>query len=665
MVISILGGMMKGYNQDEMLRKKVEAEALALGQKGILDRKALEDKRAYDKQERRDFEDYKNKNKPKTTFTVPFGQKEKIDPVSGEVSSVDLGSINFPTREKFTTDVRTGAFSIENLLRNLDTNEKVEAFKRIASSSEGGWGPQPIESLKTIRTGYGERVGPDGEMDPIGVNVNVPEDHPFYSFFGKLRAKIEGVNLEDIRDDSLKILNIAPAGDGRYNIMGPGDDESQVGEQFLYRNEQVLGPGSRFPNMLNLDNVNVLYGEGLSKKKLQQASVFDIWNRNLLDEKQYPKIHRDWDNFYTVIGKGPDLNQEGIEIPGTSEGLKLQVYVRNDEGETVLEDRYVSTGWDINSFRESIYGAMNKATFRNGAYASPDDDQYNNSPSSPYGDLSAIADAGDLAESQIFLALDIFSNMGSIDAMSTAGTVIKFINDAVLAPNSQMNQLISGFNALVSGTIDADWNTMSDDRKDEVRKAEEYLSNYMQMDKTTRDKEFAKIGTQRVLLDQIFTLLAYNVALTTQGGTSLSARVSNEDYDNSKSAVVGGTFDNVENRMLGLMQYYQLTVPKAFSFHLLDNENGVGISAKQRRVKNELLPVILNRSVFDTGIQQQGAYRDPYSMLNYLATRPNAKNYMQIWAKSVQMAYRTNPEIAYDPYFDPNTSEGSTALTPP
>ena len=63
MAISILGGFLKGYNEDKALEKEIEANALALGRQSIIERNAALDKRKYDEDERRDFDDYKRKKK--------------------------------------------------------------------------------------------------------------------------------------------------------------------------------------------------------------------------------------------------------------------------------------------------------------------------------------------------------------------------------------------------------------------------------------------------------------------------------------------------------------------------------------------------------------------------------------------------------------------------
>lgn len=48
--------------------------------------------------------------------------------------------------------------------------------------------------------------------------------------------------------------------------------------------------------------------------------------------------------------------------------------------------------------------------------------------------------------------------------------LFKFINDAVVSPDSQMRQWIRGFDAVVTGTIDQDYLELSDDRKTKLEK---------------------------------------------------------------------------------------------------------------------------------------------------------------------------------------------------
>ena len=246
-----------------------------------------------------------------------------------------------------------------------------------------------------------------------------------------------------------------------------------------------------------------------------------------------------------------------------------------------------------------------------------------------------------------------------IDPISNAGTFFKFINDAVVSPDSQMRQWIRGFDAVVTGTIDEDYLELSDDRKNEIREANAGLKDYLSMGEEKRNKVLDDTARINTLLNQIFTLLAYNVALTTQGGTSLSARVSNEDYDNSKQAVVGSGFDTLENRMLGLMQYYESTIPKAFSFDLLRSAEGFGFQGKKTMIQNDLVPIIMDRPITENQLPLGGDYSNPYNVINYLSIRPNSNKKIKIWADAVKFAYRNNMDNIFNPDYDPNATSSS------
>ena len=648
MVISILGGMMKGYNQDEMLRKKVEAEALALGQKGILDRKALENKREYEEGEFDRRAGVTAGFKPKKLFNVEFD---------------DGTSVSFPTRENFGSNTKLTVGEIDNVLSKLDTDKKNELFKA-AAESQGVYGSDIISQMYGYRLNASQNWGPDNKGEPIGVNVSVSQDHPHYDFFNQVNTKIQGYNEDDIKDMGVKVLRVTPTPDGTYNIERTNENmagDIAVDNTYLYTNSQLLHPNSPNRSVTNAEGVHILDNKlGVPTPEFLTTSINDLFTRNPANPKDLPFIYRDWDNFFftPAVQDNPDTKEN------EGQGLKLEVFVMGEDGKGKYETRYINTGWNQRDWSKNIYAAMNVNTFRGGRFRIIDNSEYNTAKGNIFTDLTAIAEAQDGAEDNIFLALDIFSDISvdGIDPASIAGNTVKFLNDVFIEKNSQVAQFFRGFDALISGTLDQTWNGLDDTRKEEIRAANAGISSYVSMGAEERDKFFSDSARATTLLEQIFTLLAYNVALTTQGGTSLSARVSNEDYDNSKSAIVGGGFDSLENRMLGLMQYYQGTISKSMSFHMLNNEQGYNIQPKRGELRNGIIPLILSRESFDSGFEQAGNYASPYSAINYLITRPNGEQKSKTWAKSVKRAYRGRTNRLYDGDF--NVNANVSALTP-
>ena len=648
MVISILGGMMKGYNQDEMLRKKVEAEALALGQKGILDRKALENKREYEEGEFDRRAGVTAGFKPKKLFNVEFD---------------DGTSVSFPTRENFGSNTKLTVGEIDNVLSKLDTDKKNELFKA-AAESQGVYGSDIISQMYGYRLNASQNWGPDNKGEPIGVNVSVSQDHPHYDFFNQVNTKIQGYNEDDIKDMGVKVLRVTPTPDGTYNIERTNENMSgdiTPDNTFLHTNSQLLHPNSPNRSVTNAEGVHILDNKlGVPTSEFLTVSINDLFTRNPANPKDLPFIYRDWDNFFftPAVQDNPDTKEN------EGQGLKLEVFVMGEDGKGKYETRYINTGWNQRDWSKNIYAAMNVNTFRGGRFRIIDNSEYNTAKGNIFNDLTAIAEAQDGAEDNIFLALDIFSDISvdGIDPASIAGNTVKFLNDVFIEKNSQVAQFFRGFDALISGTLDQTWNGLDDTRKEEIRAANAGISSYVSMGAEERDKFFSDSARATTLLEQIFTLLAYNVALTTQGGTSLSARVSNEDYDNSKSAIVGGGFDSLENRMLGLMQYYQGTISKSMSFHMLNNEQGYNIQPKRGELRNGIIPLILSRESFDSGFEQAGNYASPYSAINYLITRPNGEQKSKTWAKSVKRAYRGRTNRLYDGDF--NVNANVSALTP-
>ena len=647
MGINILGGFLKGYNDDQMLAKKIEADALSLGAESTLKQKIAARKRTTDMADFKEKEKFKAGLKPSDTFTTEFE---------------DGTSVVFPVSTKFGSNTSTEINRIDETLRLLDSKDKTDQFINDAIN-KGNYGSNFIDYIKGFRDNKTVSWGPEGKNPPIGINFNVDPNHYHGDYFREIKIKTSGIDTEQVKDNIPKSFIVGPPTNGLYDISTGGMVE---GDEYLVRNDQVITPTSpyRTTTKSGPDNVHVYSGEGLPKEKFLQISVADMFNRNMKDDKSTPFILRDWDNFYTTQAVQDTYNDKG-QLVREGQGLKVPMYVleKNDAGEdvTVLKDIRISTGFNLGVWDKNIYNATNNARFRNGKYSFIDQSEFNTSPNSNYSGFAAIAEAGGFAESQIFLALDLFEDAADlgIDPISNAGTFFKFINDAVVSPDSQMRQWIRGFDAVVTGTIDEDYLELSDDRKNEIREANAGLKDYLSMGEEKRNKVLDDTARINTLLNQIFTLLAYNVALTTQGGTSLSARVSNEDYDNSKQAVVGSGFDTLENRMLGLMQYYESTIPKAFSFDLLRSAEGFGFQGKKTMIQNDLVPIIMDRPITENQLPLGGDYSNPYNVINYLSIRPNSNKKIKIWADAVKFAYRNNMGNIFNPDYDPNATSSS------
>tara|TARA_B100001250_G_scaffold411320_1_gene439703 strand:+ start:3403 stop:5358 length:1956 start_codon:yes stop_codon:yes gene_type:complete len=647
MGINILGGFLKGYNDDQMLAKKIEADALSLGAESTLKQKIAARKRTTDMADFKEKEKFKAGLKPSDTFTTEFE---------------DGTSVVFPVSTKFGSNTSTEINRIDETLRLLDSKDKTDQFINDAIN-KGNYGSNFIDYIKGFRDNKTVSWGPEGKNPPIGINFNVDPNHYHGDYFREIKIKTSGIDTEQVKDNIPKSFIVGPPTNGLYDISTGGMVE---GDEYLVRNDQVITPTSpyRTTTKSGPDNVHVYSGEGLPKEKFLQISVADMFNRNMKDDKSTPFILRDWDNFYTTQAVQDTYNDKG-QLVREGQGLKVPMYVleKNDAGEdvTVLKDIRISTGFNLGVWDKNIYNATNNARFRNGKYSFIDQSEFNTSPNSNYSGFAAIAEAGGFAESQIFLALDLFEDAADlgIDPISNAGTFFKFINDAVVSPDSQMRQWIRGFDAVVTGTIDEDYLELSDDRKNEIREANAGLKDYLSMGEEKRNKVLDDTARINTLLNQIFTLLAYNVALTTQGGTSLSARVSNEDYDNSKQAVVGSGFDTLENRMLGLMQYYESTIPKAFSFDLLRSAEGFGFQGKKTMIQNDLVPIIMDRPITENQLPLGGDYSNPYNVINYLSIRPNSNKKIKIWADAVKFAYRNNMDNIFNPDYDPNATSSS------
>ena len=643
--MEILGGLLRGYNDDKLFDKKVEADALRLGAESTLQQKINARKRTASMEDFKKKEIFKASLKSKDTFTVDFD---------------DGSSVVFPVSTKFGSNVRNEINRIDETLKTLDNKEKTDKFIQTAIA-DGNYGSNVMDYIKGYRDNVTVPWGPDGNNEPIGINFNVDQNHYHNDYFRDIRIKTSGIDTDQIMDTNPKSFIIGPPTDGLYNISTGGMVE---GDEYLVRNDQVITPTSPYRTTTNPDNVHVYSGENLPKEKLLQVSVADMFNRNMKDDKSTPFILRDWNNFFTTQAVQDTYNDKGLLVQ-EGQGLKVPMYVleKNDAGEdvTVLKDVRISTGFNLGVWDKNIYNATNNARFRNGKYSFIDQSEFNTSPNSNYSGFAAIAEAGGFAESQIFLALDLFEDAADlgIDPISNAGAFFKFINDAVVSPDSQMRQWIRGFDAVVTGTIDEDYLELSDDRKNEIKEANAGLKDYLSMGEEKRNKVLDDTARINTLLNQIFTLLAYNVALTTQGGTSLSARVSNEDYDNSKQAVVGSGFDTLENRMLGLMQYYESTIPKAFSFDLLRSGEGWGFQNKKTMIQNDLVPIIMDRPITENQLPLGGDYSNPYNVINYLSIRPNSNKKIKIWADAVKFAYRNNTDNIFNPDYDPNATSSS------
>ena len=625
MVISVLGGLIGESLDDTRFQKRVKAEADLIGRKNVGDyrRELLENA------QKDDF------------FTTVLDNNN---------------SVVFPKNRKFGTNTLDTMTRINEVLGRLDTQEKIDQFNAQAEQI-GGYGNNAYDTLVRWRnTNSRDYFDNNGNKQPAIVPPSVVEGHPDYDNRQQLMLKIKGYNEEELRNDSPVKFSIAVNDDDTKNVTVIDENtQGLVTEDYLVTNQQLLHPRSNLRSTFKNGN-HVLTNPNASQTAIDQLNVFDMFNREPTTSSGKEKILRDWNSFYNV--KAVQDNPETQINEG--QGLPVEIFVAREsstgELEYTLETVYLPTEYRTNALRANIYPGMNRTLFTPSGIKMPDDKEYNNNPNSPYGDLASINDARIQAENQIFTALEIFNDAFAtgLDPMSAVGGAFTFLQDAFLAEDSQLKQLLTGITQLAGDTLKVQGSNLSDDNRQQIEDARDAILEFM--DGNAKSRVFGRTASQRVVLEQIFTLLAYNVALTTQGGTSLSARISDADFNNSKRAIVGGSFDSLGNRIRALTRYYQEQVPNIASFSFLDSEEGIGITPKARRLRRDILPIVLNQPIFEDQAFQDRLF-NPYGAVNYLQTLPDAAKKIKIWTNSINYAYKADVAKAFSKTYNPNRQE--------
>ena len=211
----------------------------------------------------------------------------------------------------------------------------------------------------------------------------------------------------------------------------------------------------------------------------------------------------------------------------------LSYYTGTEQIQTGGDTLTVPTGFLRNDFSKDIYKASLTPEYNvQGDPILLKDDDLNRNNEEYRKSMFRLRQLEEQEDGMFSIFKIMLENEGGIDALGAAGTINKNIEN-LLGPEGQLRQIVQvGKNAFRRGRD----SFIEDGLTEENAKIIEDAFNTASLGKLANGKE----ASARERLDALFTILAYNVALQIQGGDSLSARISNEDFNNAYRIVTEG-----------------------------------------------------------------------------------------------------------------------------
>ncbi len=235
-------------------------------------------------------------------------------------------------------------------------------------------------------------------------------------------------------------------------------------------------------------------------------------------------------------------------------------------------------------------------------------------------------------EGQMFSIFEILLTVeGGVDELSNAGNAQTFLKN-IFGEGGQLEQFVAigrgFFNANVDGDIFRDF---SDSNKKQVANAFNSISD-KSVDATER-------------LRAMYTILAYNVALQIQGGDSLSARISNQDFEQALNAVQGSGSTKASTRVGILLDFLERSIEKRVTLELLENEDGFLFEKAYDKTLPIATKLIDRKLAGQTDDQLAFKLKNPARLISaYYMIDDNKGDQM---VRIVNMAYKDNTEAFY------------------
>jgi len=540
---SILGGVMAGYNKDKereaelaMLKEKIKLQSdLDIIKRG----QNLEDKFTLFRLQ----EEYKEKNK--------IGNDYKTNDFAVQFSNGK--TITFPTSETFngTSYNKTGkrGLALEALAGQFEgaTEADFKKFQTVAEAN--GYGSDFIASIKPYFLD-----GAKGNFDvqtqthrpAVRKVTSVSDNNPFSSLYSDYAISRLGIDPAELKQSPqvLYTWNTGTVEKPAYTVSLKTPDDSTIEyEKLNYHNvHDLLDPTLGLSSVMTASGKHVREGVNLSNIK-------DLRLRNIGN-----------------LDVGIKENQ------GTIVDNMLSYYTGTEQIQTGGDTLTVPTGFLRNDFSKDIYKASLTPEYNvQGDPILLKDEDLNRNNEEYRKSIFRLRQLEEQEDGMFSIFKIMLENEGGIDALGAAGTINKNIEN-LLGPEGQLRQIVQvGKNA-----FRRDKNSFIEDGlTEENAKIIEDAFNTASLGKLANGKE----ASARERLDALFTILAYNVALQIQGGDSLSARISNEDFNNAYRTVAGGATTPERVRVQILLDYLDKGIVKRTTLGLLENDSGYRFGA--------------------------------------------------------------------------------------
>lgn len=563
MSISLLGGFFEGYNED----KKTKAKMDMIEQKMALQAGVDSKKRLLDKQDAIDI--FKEKEKFKKENKI--GDDYKTDAFSVELS--DGRKITFPTAETFngTGYNKSGkrALSLEGLAGQFEGATAADYTNFLKVAEANGYGSNFLEAVRPYFLD-----GSKGNFDvqtqthrpAIRKATTVSDSNPFSSLYSDYAISRLGINPTELKqgEQVFYAWNTSTVEEPAYTVSLKTPNDPTINyEKINYHNvHDLLDPGLGISSVMTDTNNHIREGVNL-------PSIKDLRLRNI-------------SNLDAGIKENKGIIVDNI----------LSYYTGTQEIQTGDGTLTVPTGFLRNEFSKDIYKASLTPEYnvQGDPILLKDTDLNRNNPQY-LKSKTRLRQLEEQEDGMFSIFKIMLENEGGIDALGSAGTINKNIEN-LLGPQGQLTQIVQvGRNAF---------------RRDKKSFIEEGLTaeNATIIEDAFGIASLGKLAdgseaSARERLDALFTILAYNVALQIQGGDSLSARISNEDFNNAYRTVAGGSTTPERVRVQILLDYLDKGIVKRTTLALLENDSGYRFGSAYSKA----LPIV--RTMIDRPLDGQ------------------------------------------------------------
>ena len=586
MSISLFEGLFKGYNQDErdkaqlaLMKQQIQlqsdikkagrddriSEALEIfrGQKEILKELGFGPKSETEKIIEKDAIQ-------KELKIGPYAEKSFNIVLPADTSNnLPERTISFPiASELYGTGYNKGDNRQQKLLSlasQIENDKDYEAFQKAAIGH--GYSSDFINETRgyVLKDAKGKYNDLTNAMQPgLQLVHNINENSPFYSGYVSPYAIARlGLDPSQLKN-SEKVFYVTPNKNDNtlfdISLEKPEVEEYQV---FKYNNaKDLLDPNLSLSSVFKSDGSHYREGIGIDPTNMDQMHIIDMAYFDAGIAENENKILSTFDRYLTT-----DMDITLYDSQGSAIESKIGTGLKKQE----LSDALYKLSLDPQ------FGLTGDPIILENKNLNRNDEVYKTNMKK-LDQLSA-------QEENIFQILDIMLTVeGGIDALGFAGTINKNVEN-LLGPEGQLTQLL----AIGKQAFDRDKEELIAEGFKGVNIVERAYSLV-----------FDKEAKARERLDALYTVLAYNVALQIQGGDSLSARISNEDFNNSLRVVSGGAATPERTRIKILLDYLNRGIDKRVTLDLLRNNRGYNFSSTYDIVRPYISKVI-NRNLVGQG----------------------------------------------------------------